>query len=266
MGTNGGVQTLDQQPYTASDNVCSPSLYETVHARPAPAVGIKGWKTLKENDAQEMMNTLVTVGPLVASIAANGLFGYSSGVVAGSCDNVVNHAVVLMGYGEDQQLGMHYWNVRNSWGKSWGEEGFFRLKRAATGSQESCGWDDKPEEGVVCKDKEHGKYPTRQWVCGECAFLIDTAYPIGTNVPQEMLDAASAEEDVHGNDAHVEPLHDNNWCKTECQHFGMKQLSEAFGGVDFGHDPAACVQKCDEHVPPSTIISKVRGLFQAGWW
>merc|ERR1712151_1275836 len=75
------------------------------------------------------------------------------------------------GFGQDQEYSISYWNIRNSWGQDWGENGFFRLKRAGQGNKEPCGWDEKPEEGVVCKDKESGKYPTRQWVCGECGEL-----------------------------------------------------------------------------------------------
>merc|ERR1719277_657036 len=217
MGAIGGVQTLDKDPYTATDSTCSSLKSSFLQATAPPAVSIKGWKKIQENDATEMMNALVTVGPLVTSIAANGLFGYSSGVVGGCSDNVVNHAVVLTGFGHDQEFGMNYWNVRNSWGKSWGENGFFRLKRAAQGSKEPCGWDNKPEEGVVCKDKVHGKYPKKQWVCGECGFLTDTAYPVGTRVPQELIDARPTdlekdEEDGASNvdsDNEVETVQDN---------------------------------------------------------
>merc|ERR1712176_627231 len=263
MGTQGGVLTMDQQPYTASDGVCP------VSQSSVPAVSITGWKKIKDNDATEMMNALVTVGPLVTSIAANGLFAYSSGVLGGCSDNVVNHAVVLTGFGHDPQFSMNYWNVRNSWGKSWGEDGFFRLKRAAHGSKEPCGWDNKPEEGVVCKDKVHGKYPKKQWVCGECGFLVDTSYPVGTRVPQELIVATAVakksnpkkeeeendlEDEEDGetstvDDNEVETVKDNAWCKTQCQRFGMKELSELFDGADFGKDPIDCVDKCDEHVP-----------------
>merc|ERR1712048_542119 len=186
---------------------------------------------------------------------------YSSGVLDGCRSNVVNHAVVLMGFGKDDEFDMNYWNIRNSWGKGWGERGFFRLKRAAQGSKEPCGWDNKPEEGVVCKDKEHGKYPTKQWVCGECGFLIDTAYPIGTRVPQELIGTRPAEKERDEEDMaasvddeeEVESVQDNVWCKTRCQHFGMKQLSEMFDGEDFGDDPSACLEKCDEHIPPAPV-------------
>jgi len=168
------------------------------------------------------------------------------------------HAVKIVGWGKEGT--QFYWIVQNSWGPTWGEDGFFRLKRAAPGSEEPCSWDERPEDGVVCKDKEHGKYPTRQWVCGECGFLTDTAYPIGTRVPQELIDAMPTEletdeEDRGSNDdANAgEIVQDNTWCKTRCQHFGMKQLSEIFEGADFGDDPTVCAGKCDEYIPSALV-------------
>lgn len=53
---------------------------------------------------------------------------YKSGVLTPKCKpkaNLIDHSVQLVGF--DKTASPPYWKVRNSWGKSWGENGFIRL-------------------------------------------------------------------------------------------------------------------------------------------
>ena len=47
-------------------------------------------------------------------------------IIFDDCGDLENHGVLAVGYGYDATYGA-YWLVRNSWGTSWGEEGYFRL-------------------------------------------------------------------------------------------------------------------------------------------
>lgn len=55
---------------------------------------------------------------------------YSSGIFDyPDCCDSQNHALLIVGYGHDDGLGLDYWLAQNSWGKQWGEDGFMRLLR-----------------------------------------------------------------------------------------------------------------------------------------
>jgi len=85
------------------------------------------------------MRELVTGGPLVASFEPKNDLMYYGGGIYTSIPNQraeweqVDHAVLLVGFGEDAK-GQKYWLLQNSWGDTWGEDGFLRMAR---GSDES---------------------------------------------------------------------------------------------------------------------------------
>jgi len=63
--------------------------------------------------------------PISVAVDASKWSSYSSGIFS-NCNKNINHAVLLAGYTSS------YWLIKNSWGKSWGESGYIRLKSGNT--------------------------------------------------------------------------------------------------------------------------------------
>jgi len=101
----------------------------------------------------EMM-TAIAKGPVSIAIEADQLAFqfYRGGLMnAKHCGIRLDHGVLAVGYGHDARKG-DYWKVKNSWGPTWGEKGYFRLKRY--GAQEPN------KGGGTCGILEQPVYPT----------------------------------------------------------------------------------------------------------
>jgi cathepsin L len=124
--------------------------------------GATGYTSVNSNDARAHLNALATRGPLSILVAAGNWQDYETGVFqntakyGNSSEWQIDHAVQMVGYGHDKELGHDYWIVRNSWGTMWGEDGFIRLDRPAV---------------EPCSPSEFGP------VCGTSGCLCDSSYP-----------------------------------------------------------------------------------------
>ena len=125
-----GIESDADYPYTGRIGTCKadPSKYIDMI--------ITGYKALPSPaDEEEMKEFLYETSPLIVGLNGTPLQTYSGGIIdktSSECPSSgINHLAILVGYGHDNATGKDYWIVKNSWGKSWGEGGYFRIKRGS---------------------------------------------------------------------------------------------------------------------------------------
>mmetsp|Transcript_1764 Transcript_1764/g.3191 ORF Transcript_1764/g.3191 Transcript_1764/m.3191 type:complete len:392 (+) Transcript_1764:76-1251(+) len=183
-----GLRTTSTSPYYGTDRQCTASLFQkdvgdesydskleemiaigqhdVKSASMGASLGMKYWTRLPENEYTPLLTHLVQHGPLAVSVSASGWNGYGDGIFNScSVDAVVDHAVVLFGYGHDAHYGLKFWDIKNSWGPYWGRNGNIRLLRE---DKVKCGIDRQPEVGTGCDGG-----PSEVKVCGMCGILYD---------------------------------------------------------------------------------------------
>jgi C1A family cysteine protease len=144
MGCNGGQMegafkfiiengqcAASSYPYTAKDGTCH-SCSAVAHATSCSDV--------KPND-QLSLKAAVAKQPVAVAIEADTKYfqSYSGGVLtSASCGTSLDHGVLAVGYGEEN--GQKYWLVKNSWGTSWGDQGYVKIGRSeSTNDAGICG-------------------------------------------------------------------------------------------------------------------------------
>ena len=80
----------------------------------------------------------VAEGPVSVAIDSSRLGWYFRGIIKKYCKDDLDHAVLVVGYGTEKDI--PYWIVKNSYGSTWGEKGYFRVMRDMTEGEEGlCG-------------------------------------------------------------------------------------------------------------------------------
>jgi hypothetical protein len=134
-----GIDGLNCTKYTEKDEVC-PSKCEDGSAIDSTKLffGSEHYSLLKgttEETVKAIQRDLYENGPLSMSFVVykdfmtffkanpKGIYNTTGKGVLGG------HAVRLVGWGKDQESGMEYWTIANSWGTAFAHDGYFKVKR-----------------------------------------------------------------------------------------------------------------------------------------
>lgn len=141
----GGLEYENEYPYEAKQEKCH--FNGTLsHVRVKGAVDLP-------KDEQAMAQWLVANGPISIGLNAAAMQFYHGGVshpYRVLCRaSKIDHGVLIVGLGVSEYPTLNktlpYWIVKNSWGPSWGERGYYRIYRG----DNTCGINSMASSAVL---------------------------------------------------------------------------------------------------------------------
>ncbi|KAK7301427.1 hypothetical protein RJT34_12291 [Clitoria ternatea] len=138
---NKGISTETNYPYKHVQGTCN--------EKAPPAAQITSFQNVVPNNEQQLLQAVAMQPVSVAIAMDNNLKAYRSGIFDGPCRPDISHAVTIVGYGTSEDGNM-YWLIKNSWGQSWGEGGYMKLRRGLANQPNGvCGVNTSPSYPTI---------------------------------------------------------------------------------------------------------------------
>jgi C1A family cysteine protease len=115
----GGDDLENSYPYKARNGRC-------VKQKGVPSkIQVTSYTDVTSGSEDALANAIGTHGPVSVAIEADqrAFQFYNGGVLTSGCGQNLDHGVLAVGYTDE------YFIVKNSWGPSWGEEGYIKIGR-----------------------------------------------------------------------------------------------------------------------------------------
>ncbi|XP_049877633.1 procathepsin L-like isoform X2 [Pectinophora gossypiella] len=118
----GGIESEESYPYIADEESCKFDPKKIA----VKITGQKKYDLFSLMDEEDLRQILISDGPMSIVVDGSSMQLYDGGILH-YCNHInLNSQVLLVGYGKNK---IPYWTIKNSWGSSWGEEGYIRVKR-----------------------------------------------------------------------------------------------------------------------------------------
>jgi C1A family cysteine protease len=126
------IETESDYPYKGVGGTCA---YSAAKGK----VILSGLTDVTANSGSQLQAAVAQQPVSVAIEADKAVFqSYTSGVITSTaCGTTLDHGVLVVGYGSAS--GQDYWILKNSWGTTWGEKGYFRIARSSGSGPGICG-------------------------------------------------------------------------------------------------------------------------------
>jgi cysteine peptidase B len=134
VAENGGIDSEVGYPYTSGGGYTG----DCINSKLADKVA--NFPTHKDlpNSEQQMATWTCTGGPIAIGVDATSWQTYTGGIMSNCQGTQMDHGVLIVGF--DSTNSPPYWTIKNSWGASWGENGYLRVEMGT----DQCGLTQAP--------------------------------------------------------------------------------------------------------------------------